>query len=136
MDLKLTVVVDDENPIEGDLHLSGGDVVWFGLDGKLSPEEIAQSIRVRLRMWKGEWFLNPDEGTPYYEEILEKGIEDGRVGAILRRIILDVPGVASINAFSLNRDNQARTLTVTFEVITDGGYVLHSSDFGPFVVVV
>lgn len=114
----------------GDLALSGGDLVVT----HETTDEIAQHVRVRLRMFKGEWFLNLDEGTPYYDEILEKGVDDGRVGNIIKQVILGTPGVAALNTFSIQLDRVTRTLNVRFEAVTDSGHVFSSADYGPFIV--
>jgi len=136
MDIKLVTATDADNPDENDVYLDPetGDVVWFGADGSTTPEEVAQHIRVRLRMFKGEWFIDVDEGMPYFDEILEKGITDGRIAGIVSKVILGTPGVAALNSLSLNRDNSTRTLNVTFEAVLDSGHVLNSDDFGPFFV--
>jgi hypothetical protein len=130
MNIKLTTTTDVDNPIEGDLHLEGGDFVWM----QDTDEEIAQRIRCRLGMFKGEWFVNPDEGVPYFEEILEKGVNDGRVAAILRGVILGTPGVASLNRFTVERDNENRALTLQFEAVRETGSILRSEEFGDFIV--
>lgn len=134
MDLKLVYVVDADNPTEGDLQLVDGDLVWMGADGTTTAEEVAQRIRTRLRMFKGEWFANEDEGVPYFDEILEKGVADGRVEAIIRAVILGTPGVASLNSYVHERDESTRSLTISFEAVTDDGFVFSSADFGPFTV--
>lgn len=137
MDMKLVTSVDADNPDENDIYLdpATGDAVWLGQFGDIDPVEVAQHIRMRLRMWLGEWFLDLGEGVPYLDEILEKGIDDGSIGAILKAVILGTPGVATINSLSLKRDNAARTLNVTFEAVLDNGHVLSSDDFDvPFVL--
>lgn len=121
MDIKL----DDT----GDIAIESGDVVW--IEG---AEAIAQHIRCRLRMFKGEWFLNEDEGVPWFDEIFEKGVEDGRIAAILRQVILGTPGVTSLTSLAISHDRATREMTVTFEATTDLGVDITSADYGPFVV--
>lgn len=137
MDIKLVTSTDSTNPDENDFALDGpnGDFVWFSsADGTPTPEEVAQHIRCRLRMWRGEDSAAPDEGTPYLDAILEKGVSDGRVASILRGIILATPGVARINSFSTELDKTTSVLNVKFEAVLDSGHVLNSDDFGPFIV--
>ena len=135
MDVLLTTVVDADNPVENDLYLdpATGDVAWVGIDA-IDPAEVAQYIRCRLRMWKGEWFADLNEGVPYLDEIFEKGVADGRIAYILTQVIAGTPGVSSVSSFSLARDKAARRLNVTFEAVLDTGYVLSSADFGEFIV--
>jgi hypothetical protein len=114
---------------DGDLAIEDGDVAW--LDG---ADAVAQHIRCRLRMFKGEWFLNEDEGVPWFDEIFEKGVEDGRVVAILRKVILGTPGVTSLTSLSLTHDRAERELSVVFEAVTDLGVNIVSADYAPFLV--
>lgn len=132
MNLKLTTAadVDADNPIEGDLHLTEGDMTW--MDD--TDEEVAQRIRCRIEMFKLEWFVNPDEGVPAYEEIFEKGTSDDRIAAIYRQVILGTPGIASLPVLTLERDNVERSLTLAFEAVRENGSILRSADFAPFVV--
>ena len=129
MDLALVVSVDDENPIEGDLRLSGGDLVWIS-----GVEEVAQRIRSRLRFFKGEWFLNQREGTPIFQSVL--GVRAPSIPyltTLYRRIIATTPGVREVRSLVITLDS-ARLMTITFEATTDSGETLTSGDFGPFIV--
>jgi hypothetical protein len=123
------VSVDDENPIEGDLRLSGGDLVWIS-----GVEEVAQRIRSRLRFFKGEWFLNQREGTPIFQSVL--GVRAPSIPyltTLYRRIIATTPGVREVRSLVITLDS-ARLMTITFEATTDSGETLTSGDFGPFIV--
>ncbi len=122
LDIKLE---DDDIYIDPDT----GDVVW--IEG---AEAIAQHIRCRLRMFKGEWFHNTDEGVPWFDEILEKGISDGRIAGILRQVIEGTPGVLEVTSLVLVRNREERSLAVTFEASTDEGVNIVSTDYGVFEV--
>jgi hypothetical protein len=131
LDIKVTYETDDDNTIAGDLHLTDGDVVW--IDG---AEAVAQHIRARLKMFKGEWFLNEDEGVPWFDEIFEKGTTDARISAILRQVILGTPGVTTLTSLTLERNRAERSLAVTFEAVTDEGVNIVSSDYGEFSIII
>lgn len=63
-------------------------------------EAIAQSVKTRLQLWRGEWYLNTQEGTPYMQEVLGKNTKDLAIRALQTRI-LDTEGVTSIKDFQI-----------------------------------
>lgn len=79
-------------------------------------ERVAQSVGIRLRAWRGEWFLDLGHGVPYIQEIMGKNIRPEMVEAVLRAQILDVQGVKSIKSFRIEINNQTRVASVNFEV--------------------
>ena len=86
-------------------------------------ERVRQQLEFRLSLFRGEWFLDGDFGTPYFQSILGKQVtETGAISAIKAQI-LDVDGVTAINSFNWNFDRKNRRLTVEFEAQTDYGIV-------------
>lgn len=87
-------------------------------------ELIQQRIRMRLRRGQGEWFLDPaGTGLPLLEWRQQKPPD---VAAIVGRIqaeIASIPGVVSTANFVGVHDAAARRLTVTGDVVADGGEV-------------
>jgi hypothetical protein len=91
----------------------------------LGAEAIVQRIRVRLRFWKGEWFLDQRLGTPYLERILaqkEEQIPD--IDAIFSKVVRTTPGVLSVAFFRSEFDRPTRTLTSSFDARMRGGSLL------------
>ena len=84
-------------------------------------DAIAQRLRIRLRFFLGEWFLNIEAGLPFYQEILAKGTTRSRVEALLKSEILGTPGVTGLESFALSYDGFSRTATVTFSAKTTAG---------------
>lgn len=84
------------------------------------PAQVAQAIRIHLRTWAGQWFLDNEHGVPYVREIFGKRNLQ-MVEAVLRSEILSVPGVDSITSFALVLDNLTRRLSVEFECSTIEG---------------
>lgn len=89
------------------------------VDGKLvtvtGTAEVAQRVLVTLQHHWQEYFLNVPAGVPWYELIL--GSKDQyQVEAILRQIILGVPGVESIVRFETVFTGRNMSMTVKLGV--------------------
>ena len=53
---------------ENDLYFTNGKLAF--INGTNTDQEILQRIRVRLRFFQGEWYLNINHGIPYLNNIL------------------------------------------------------------------
>lgn len=95
----------------GDYQLGHGSADFFSD----SPAGVGQTVRTRLDLWRGEWFLDLRSGTPWIQEILG---EKDNVEAVLRDRILGTEGVLSVDEFSLVFDPDHRRATVTAQITT------------------
>jgi ABC-type transporter Mla maintaining outer membrane lipid asymmetry permease subunit MlaE len=130
MEAGITRAATAANPVVGDRELdSAGQAVYHST----LATEVAQRLFVRLLFFKGEWFLNLDEGTPYYQEILRKAPPARVVRAVFGGVILGTQGVSQLTKFAYSLSS-ARVLTLTFECRLTDGTVFRAADFGPFVV--
>lgn len=131
MDFKLTTVATPANPVVGDLHFGDtGDFVE--IEG---VEEIGQLMRSALEFLIGEWFLDLRQGVAWLEEVLRKGGTLTRRKALIRRVLLTVPGVTSVERLTADFDRTNRVINVGFQVRTEQGRILRSEDFDvPFIV--
>jgi hypothetical protein len=117
-DIRLSTLDDD---------IDTSDEKWSLVDG---DDAIIQHILIRLRFFKGEWFLDPTIGIPYYETILLKNPDLIAIRSVFRQAILTTPGIASLDSLLTELDNAERRLTVTFAAIkTDGGTLDFSKEF-------
>lgn len=107
-----------------ELVIENGDLVL--VDG---VDAITQHLQIALRTWKGEWFLNRDEGVPYLGRIYGKPARRELITATLRKAIMAVPGVSRIVSFSLDLDAQTRALSIAFDVRVTTGETLTFTDF-------
>lgn len=99
-----------------------GDIVTNGTIFTTGQEEIAQTIRTRLRLFLGEYFRDITDGTPWFEQILGKNVNVSAREAALRNRIANTPGVIRLTAFSLDYPSvDARSLTVTASALTQYG---------------
>ena len=95
------------------------------LDLKLvdKAEQVRQQLLIKLKLWRGEWFLDTEFGTPYLQQILGKQLTLSGALAALRKSILEVEGVRQILSFSYSFSNSTRKLTVEFTADTPYGIV-------------
>lgn len=83
-------------------------------------EAVVQSVQTRLLLWRGEYYIDKSEGTPYQDEVLGKGTEASSLRAIQDRI-LETPGVVRLISFDANQDSETRHATFTVEIETEYG---------------
>lgn len=102
----------------------------FKLKAVSGADLVKQRLLVRLRTFKGEWFLDTEEGIPYYRNILVKAPLRESVEAIFRSAILQTEGVLDFDrgsdgvaAFALDYDNGTRNLTLVFSVKSEFGVI-------------
>ncbi len=81
----------------------------------------AQAVTTRLRLFKGEWFLNLNSGVPWFQEVFVKPARIPQVEQIIRDTILRTEGVAALTSFNLTFDGNIRRLTISFTGKTTWG---------------
>lgn len=109
---------------DGDYRLGGGSSTFL-VD---SPDAVAQKLKTRLLLFRGEFFLDSAVGAPWFQQILgrhasgpprapELGV--GMVYDIaIKTVINNTRGVAQILDYSSIFDGSARTLAVNATVLT------------------
>jgi len=85
-----------------------------------TPETVAQAIKTRLKLWKGESFHDLDDGTPYREAVLDKSRNPD---VAIKQRILGTPGVSELQTFASTYDGNRRRLVVSARVQTIYGAV-------------
>lgn len=118
MDLRITTTISATNPIENDLFLEEGTVATVdGIDA------IAQQLKIKARFYLGTWFLNENEGMPYFEFLLVKGPDKQIIRDIFREMCTKTPGVKEFRKFDMT-NTASRAWKISIEVLTDTGLVL------------
>lgn len=100
-----------------------GDIVTRGVQFISERDEIAQTIRTRLRLFLGEYFRDITDGTPWFEQILGKGTSMDAREAALRNRIVNTPGVVRLTSFTTDFNLSSRKYTVTAGALTTYGLV-------------
>ena len=82
-----------------------------------TPEAVAQAVATRLRLLRGEWFLDKRVGMPWREEVLGK-YTGGLYDNAIRQHILGTQGVTELTAYESLLDTEGRFLAVRATVST------------------
>jgi DNA-binding phage protein len=80
------------------------------------PEQVAQSLKIRLLSYLGEWFLNTNDGTPYFQSILGQIYRPQNASAIIRKRILDTEGVDKLLKFDFNLTNRKLSISASVKI--------------------
>lgn len=103
------------DPLTHDLSIVGGDLV-LGSD-------VAQDIAIRLKFFRGDWFLNLGIGIPYFEDVFVKDPRIAQLTSIYREAIATTPGVLQVLECALELNKQTRELAVTWKAESVEGVI-------------
>lgn len=109
----------------GDLVVQNGDLMIVS-----NGERVAQQVLITLREWLGEWFLKTSDGVPYLEYILVKNPNEAHVRQVLSEAIQSVDGVKGVTELEFAFNRILRTLTVSYEIATDYGFITKKEVLG------
>lgn len=105
----------------GDLVVADGELQLVGRGDTDDGDVICQRMRVRLRTWVNEWFLDRRVYMRYLQRILKKGVRPADVVAEYRDVIETTPGVLQLLALDLQLDPRTRIMSGTGSVLTTEG---------------
>jgi hypothetical protein len=88
-----------------------------------TPVCVAQAVVTRLRLLRGEWFLDLTDGTPYAPAVLGKHTRQS-YDFVIRRRILETQGVTEIMEYESIYDGETRGLTINTRIDTVYGPAL------------
>jgi hypothetical protein len=101
---------------DNDLDISTGTLQFAS-----GLQAMKQAVRSSVLLILGEWFLNTDEGTPWRQTIWVKNPNMPLVKSAMRDAITRVEGVSALNALSVDFNQQARTVSVSWSATCDFG---------------
>lgn len=78
--------------------------------------QVASKLRTNLLTYLGEWFLDEDDGVPYFQRFFVKPVDLGDVESILKQVILQTDGVESLVSFETSFDGTSRGFGVEARV--------------------
>lgn len=103
-----------------DLKLGDGHDLKF-VDNDLvltttESESLAQRLTIKLLTFEGEWYLDSEEGIPYFQSIFGKNRSKESVDAIFKKAITEEPEVEALLSYQSDIDDLARVFSVSFTV--------------------
>lgn len=105
-----------------------GDLLYDNQEAKTTEDQadsVAQRLTIKLRTFRGEWFINTNNGIPYYQEIFGKVRNKQSIDLIFQQQILEEPDVVEIVEFSSVID-VGRTYSINFRVRTTLGQITNN----------
>lgn len=100
-----------------------GDIVTSGVQFTNEQDEIAQTIRTRLKLFLGEYFRDITDGVPWFQSILIKTGTLTSKDAIIKQRIIQTEGVNNIVEFTSDYDIKSRKYSINCIVNTPFGIV-------------
>jgi hypothetical protein len=105
---------------------SSHDVVFGGGKANYSVDldAIAQMIRTKLLLFKGEWWEDETEGLPMWQSILGvpgAGANREAVDSLIQKRILETPYVTNMERMESSYDEATRAYSISVTVNTTFG---------------
>jgi len=119
LDLKLAEATHDLDVEANDLALVVG------------VDEVTQRLRVRLKLFRGEWYLDENAGVPYYVNILTHSPKMSLIEAVFRKEILSSSEIEAITYWYMNYNRVTRQFTLDFKASSSEGEIEVSEVFPP-----
>jgi len=94
---------------------------------------VAQAVKTRLLLLRGEWWENPADGTPLFEEVLGRRFRTDEplteVDLVLSERITGTEGVAEIAEFDsgINAETRVYTADITIKTVYDTEFQIQLS---------
>lgn len=88
---------------------------------------VAQDLKARLQFFRGESFLDPSTGVPFFQRLLGKPVSEAAVRNEIRAAIEASPDIARIESITTNFDRGGRALSVAFRAITLDGETVEAA---------
>lgn len=119
------------DPVFNDLQLTGGSLTLVASN---SIAETVQELNARFGFGKGEWFMDLNQGFPYFQAIMVKNPDVNALGSLFKSMMLATPGVASITSFTIALDKNTRKLTWSAQIKHATGNYITGGYGQPFIV--
>jgi hypothetical protein len=109
VDLKLDTATHDLVIENGDFQLINDE------------DEVAQSVKIRLLFWHGEWLMDASLGVKYIDGIYSLEVSQEEKDQIIKTAILGTPHVKRILDYTFDVDTVNHTAEITTTILSDYG---------------
>lgn len=94
-----------------------GDIATRGTQFARDVNAIELLVKMRLKLYLGEYFRNINDGTPWWQDILGKQANRSRGEQLIRARIAQTPGVTQILDFNVNYDEREMFIQCSFDTV-------------------
>lgn len=101
-------------------RFENGDIKTSGRQFDRGGDAVSKAVYHRLRLFRGEYFLDVGDGCAWFQSILGKVPQDIAEITLKERII-SAPGVVRILDFQFTPDLTQRRITVSARILTTDG---------------
>lgn len=84
-------------------------------------EAIEQQLRLRLKFFLGEHFLDERQGIPFYREVFVKNPNTRLLRTLFSDAVRTTPGITSVDKMDVAINAATRTLELSFVATMDTG---------------
>lgn len=114
-----------------DLAIDENDNLTLGSNQEIATvedgSEVAQAVKIAVRSWFEEYFIDQNFGVKYLDKIFTKPFNKAQAQREMRKVINQVEGVRSIKSLTITPDLDSRQLNMTAEIYTIYGSELISA---------
>lgn len=114
-----------------DLAIDENDNLTLGSNQEIATvedgSEVAQAVKIAVRSWFEEYFIDQNFGVKYLDKIFTKPFNKAQAQREMRKVINQVEGVRSIKSLTITPDLDNRQLNLEAEIYTIYGSELISA---------
>lgn len=106
-----------------------GDIATRGTQFVRNIDAVEQIVKMRIKLFFGEYFRNITDGTPWWQDILGKHPNRSRGEHLLRSRIAQSPGVTQIVEFNVVYNEREMMVQCSFNTVYGTGSVEHGENY-------
>lgn len=105
---------------DGDIDITNGVISLIDTEQEYTKQRLA----IKLRTYRGEWYLDTSEGIPYFQTIFRKSQDPkGTADTIFKTVINADEGVVSLDSFESSLSSSG-VYTMTFTITATTGDIV------------